>query len=388
MATFDFITDDRLREVLESDYRELEANLKSESWKSVHVMAGSIIEAVLMDYLETSGASGRTTAELQGLVLGELVQECRTANIISQMATELSSVVRTYRNLIHPGRQLRLNEKVTSSSASIAKHLVEVIVEEIATKKRETYGYTAEQIVTNLEQDQSKTSILGHIFKTTKPREIERLLCKVIPQHYFEVATDFEVYDDVIMDEDVIETFNHIHKMRDALSQCFRLAFDRVDDDVKKKVTSQFVSVLKEETEYKVLNYGTAFFRATDLQYLPLSDIEMVKQHLFGRLKTNIDNQLLDMLTGLGAYITVQEMEQFADPIIRTVLSKRTQTTNACAYLRREASYMNSEVCRRLGERLDMWIQAQKNNQQATLVNKLREIRTDILDESDPFADD
>lgn len=53
--TFDFITETEFRQGLQEDYAEL---LKCEgvsAWKAVHVLAGSIVEAVLVDYLVGAG---------------------------------------------------------------------------------------------------------------------------------------------------------------------------------------------------------------------------------------------------------------------------------------------------------------------------------------------
>ena len=54
MATFDFVADDDFRAGLVSDYAEMQKALEAESWKSVHVLAGSIVEAILVDYIAGS----------------------------------------------------------------------------------------------------------------------------------------------------------------------------------------------------------------------------------------------------------------------------------------------------------------------------------------------
>ena len=51
MARFDFITSVDFRRSLESDYGEMASCIEAGSWKAAHVLAGSIIEAVLIDYL-------------------------------------------------------------------------------------------------------------------------------------------------------------------------------------------------------------------------------------------------------------------------------------------------------------------------------------------------
>ncbi len=51
MLSFDFISGEDFRISLENDYKELNDAMQVEAWKAVHVLAGSIIEAVLVDYL-------------------------------------------------------------------------------------------------------------------------------------------------------------------------------------------------------------------------------------------------------------------------------------------------------------------------------------------------
>src|ERR1043166_4837844 len=58
MGAFDFVSDERFRESLESDYLEIQRCLDAEAWKAVHVLAGSIVEAVLIDYLLSVNHSG------------------------------------------------------------------------------------------------------------------------------------------------------------------------------------------------------------------------------------------------------------------------------------------------------------------------------------------
>ncbi len=44
---------------------------------------------------------------------------------------------------------------------------MEVVASEVADLKRDTYGYTAQQIVTKVENDSSSIAILGDLLKKT-----------------------------------------------------------------------------------------------------------------------------------------------------------------------------------------------------------------------------
>ena len=47
---FDFISDSEFRSILAADYEQMHLCADAKAWKAVHVLAGSIIEAVIIDY--------------------------------------------------------------------------------------------------------------------------------------------------------------------------------------------------------------------------------------------------------------------------------------------------------------------------------------------------
>jgi hypothetical protein len=91
MADFNFIVTPELRQCLDSDYRELQACLKAEAWKAVHVLAGSIIEAVLIDAL--AGEQGVDKSKLDSMEFFKLIGLARDKGILSDEAVDLSSPV-------------------------------------------------------------------------------------------------------------------------------------------------------------------------------------------------------------------------------------------------------------------------------------------------------
>jgi len=61
MATFDFIVSSDFRALLEKDAEELVRCMKAGAWKSAHILAASLIQATLVDYLASAG-TGRALA--------------------------------------------------------------------------------------------------------------------------------------------------------------------------------------------------------------------------------------------------------------------------------------------------------------------------------------
>src|SRR5258706_2281072 len=106
---FAFVADDELRLCLAADYRELGQCVDTRAWKSALVLAGSIAEALLVDALLTACPQERE--EILKLELGPALDRCRAMGLVTQKTGDLCSVVKSFRNLIHPGRQVRLAEK-------------------------------------------------------------------------------------------------------------------------------------------------------------------------------------------------------------------------------------------------------------------------------------
>lgn len=301
MGSFDFITVAEFRSSLEADFREMLACDEAGSWKAVHVLAGSIVEAVLVDLLIAEGIA----SEEEGwkLSLGDAISRSREGSLISQRVADLSSVVRGYRNLIHPGRVLRLGERVTRDSAQVAKALVNIVLEEVAHRRRKHYGYTAEQIAGKLERDSSATVIVEHLLKETNEKERERLMLAVLPERYL----------------NAIESEDNPPHILPALTLCFRQAFEKASAATKRRVAQRFVSIVKEESEYVVFSYGTAFLRASYLQHVSADDARIVKDHLLSRLSQEPDLPVIEALEGVGRLLTKSDIDRFVDPLVRMV---------------------------------------------------------------------
>src|SRR5262249_20743103 len=153
-------------------------------WKSAQVLAGSIVEALLVDYIVASKIGG--SKDPLRLDLGEAISICRAEGVLSQRTVDLSSVIRSYRNLIHPGPPVPLAEQPpTEDSAQIAISVVNLILEEIAGKRRSQFGLTAEQLLSKIERDPASLGILRHLSADATEQQKERLVVNCIPERFF-----------------------------------------------------------------------------------------------------------------------------------------------------------------------------------------------------------
>lgn len=79
---FDFITDEGLRDGLGSDYREMIQCAEVGSWKAVHLLAGSIVEAVLVDHLV--GTAKQKKPDPMSMGMADLISAGKKAGVMGK----------------------------------------------------------------------------------------------------------------------------------------------------------------------------------------------------------------------------------------------------------------------------------------------------------------
>lgn len=357
MSSLDYITDESFRDSLLSDMKELENSIQAGNFKSAHVLAGSVVEAVLVEHLIVANIFDRTAA--LKLELADAIQKCREHGIISQRTADMSSVVRSYRNLIHPGRVIRLGEKVSRATASVARALVSIVTDEVAAVRTKDYGPTAEQILSKLEKDANVEPIIPHLLKSANKNELERLLIKVLPNKENELW--------LVGDEPP--------HLGTALTTCFRTALNLVDEDVTRRVVARFPSIIRSENDAVIDAYGNRFFRAPDMEFMAPDDKSLVKAHLFARMKRGVDGKVLTMLAGIGSHLQPEDTLKFIDPIARAVLRTKTLDVDAATeFLGREQTITTEKMDEALIKRLDVWtrdLTARKDDEGVRAVGRL-----------------
>lgn len=303
MPPFDFVVDRDMRLSLDSDSKELEVALCNSAWKAVHILAGSIVEAILIDHLLSISYKAKDPLKM---TLDEAITACKAEGILSDKTAELSTIIRRFRNLIHPGRSVRLADVPDVHSANVAQSLVSMIVNEIANAKKQTYGYTAEQIASKVERDASAIAILSHLLKKINARELERLLLEVLPERYSAIEAQHWETEDL-----------------SRIERTFHASLDVAGPETKKAVARRFMKVLHEEDGETVARYERVFFRAAQLEYLDADDVRAVKQHLIAELKERPGAALFAAAFGIGKHLVQSEVSEYVDVAVKVILDPK-----------------------------------------------------------------
>jgi hypothetical protein len=375
MAVFDFIAAPELRQSLEDDYAEMQRSLGAENWKSAQVMAGSIVEAILVDYLLATPGVSRPKKDPLRYELGEAISVCLSEGAITQRTADLCSVIR-YRNLIHPGRVVRTGEAPpTENSAKIADSVVQLIVEDVSENRRVTVGLTAEQIVSKIERDPGVLPILKHLLEDASSQERERLVISEIPTEYLRLM--FSMDDPAGLDAKL-----------QRLSKAYRVTLEELDENARSRSAEQFVKVLREADGETVSMYSDRLFEIEDMEHLDKAHIEMVKNHLISRIPNVHTEESLKNIRGLGAYIHPEDVENWIDPLVRAVIAStatRALQTAAREFLV-DYEYMVTPavVDSAIEKRLTTWadfLKSRDNDEAAQrVITLLSDFRSNLLD--------
>ncbi len=298
MLNFDFVSDEKFRFSLERDYQELVISLQNGAWKAAYILAGSIIEAVLIDYLLAVDYQGANPLEMP---LDSVIRACSDMGALSERTEYMTYVIIAYKNHINPAKAVRLRESIEEGNAKVSQALVEIVTKEISEAKKEKYGYTAEQIVNKVMKNSSTNAILPYLLKNTSEFEKKRLLLDIIPQKYI----------------DCLEKTEHgVSNRLAALSKSFYILFNAVNAQTKKDVVQHFVKIIQDEKAYQLYIHQNQFFKGHFLAYLKTEDARIVKKYLFSALETQINKPLLKTLEGIGQFIQIEDVHDFISPLI------------------------------------------------------------------------
>ena len=334
---FDFVSRKDLKVALEGDLAELDRCAGVESWKAVHVLAGSIIEAILADYLISRGADEQNVLKL---TLGGLVSRCRDEGILTEKTVSLSSAVKEYRNLIHPGRLTRLGEQVGAKTGKVAQALVEIVAAEIAQQKQQTYGLTAAQLVEKLESDITAIGILHHLTGDMHSHELEIFLLDAVPTRYQEIESNQAA-------QPALRSFE----------KAFRIVFSAADADIQKRVAERYVDMLRTDPDFVIASYENAFVDATLLQYLAPAQQGLVKSHFLSVLETAVSEETLNLVEGIGPYLAPSEAAAYLTPLVRSLTtSTDSGYTRLQKYIDDEYNRMTEPTKSALMQQLQQWV--------------------------------
>jgi hypothetical protein len=137
----EFISDVALRESLLTDISAATSALANHEYKAATVLAGATVEALLLWALQETGeatirglTSSAAARPLEEWTLGQIIAAASACGLITGDTKKQAELAQNFRNLIHPGRQLRLRDKCDRGTAYGALAAVERVGTDLASK--------------------------------------------------------------------------------------------------------------------------------------------------------------------------------------------------------------------------------------------------------------
>jgi hypothetical protein len=144
---FAFLADPVFVRSVAGDTAAAEAAMSRSEFKVTVVMAGACIEALLLWKLRTTqnpaaiaalfqaqGAAFTAKANPNNILewgLYDLIEGARLAGLINERAKALATFAKDFRNLIHPGREMRTGTECKRSNAATAIAALETVIEQV-----------------------------------------------------------------------------------------------------------------------------------------------------------------------------------------------------------------------------------------------------------------
>jgi hypothetical protein len=181
--------------------------LEAKAYKSVLVLSGSIIEALLLEFLLNNPPKGYTKSKVDKLRFFELIDLSESINLISKTTKDLSTVIREYRNYIHPSKELRSESDINEDKAIIASRLVNMVISSVKENHPKLYGSKAEDVFAKLHADAHSRKILNYLLKKMNQNEIDLLYQKFISFYLGNDSIEYSDRNFVLFGKEELENF-------------------------------------------------------------------------------------------------------------------------------------------------------------------------------------
>lgn len=131
-----FISDTEFRSAVQTDISTSNSALHNGEWKAATVLAGATIEALLLCVIQISPSLPSLTPKPSGPPekwnLSEYIDVAFRLNLITSATVIQAGLAKDFRNLIHPGRAQRNNQRCTRGTALAALAGLELVIADLS----------------------------------------------------------------------------------------------------------------------------------------------------------------------------------------------------------------------------------------------------------------
>jgi len=366
--SFWMIRDLELRKLVRSDCDEFDSAYDKHLLKACLVLAGSITEGLLLNYLEVIGycpPKGLTTREMS---LGTMLKACVDAGDLSTDAEKLCGVLKEYRDLVHPGRVLRERLKPDNSQRDVAKQAVERVASDMVHAAWRRPEWAAESVFHDALGSQmggvpSERVVQLGISRLSE-EQLARLVVEVIPQRMHETSgasIDF-AYETLL-----------------ACRVCLEPAWPRASHETR--VAAALALAKSIEWAAALEEVGASDGLINDvLEYLEPAVRNLVLDEIIATLASQLGRGMQPNIKGLARYLRSEDVQRFVTPLARRALTDKGPGGEQLAawakkLLLEEVSAMSTENRRTVIEVMDRLVEKAQRSDAPRAAERLAAMR-------------
>jgi len=331
---FSFISDSRYRSLLEQDYMEISKCIKVGAHKAAATLAGSIVEALLTDYLLDKGVNkvqkGKSSNEVkvEKAGLANLIEYCDVKRLISSKSYFLLQAIRDFRNLIHPAKAVRSTTLVSEPDARLYKDTLDILIKEIGTLRQKEFGATAEQLMAFVMTDHNAVELFPHMVQSANNEE-ERskfLACETpatLEKQHNELSNFFDAEGEPnIESSEEIQYMSSIEETIRRIYLCFHACYQHSSTESQKNAAHKLLLVLKFGKAVE-RDFWINLFEPSMLVLVDGQDAAFMATYIVINMKSMMSERLEQVLPQLGRLIDESYVLRIIDAVLYHIRNKR-----------------------------------------------------------------
>ncbi|MDI6892279.1 MAG: hypothetical protein QMD08_04725 [Actinomycetota bacterium] len=318
-----FIKNKKLRAGIERDLNELKICARQGALKASMIMGGSITEAALLDLLSRGKRKVKALAvfkqrhpkrkvnSLEELSLADLLQISVDLNLLPGDVVNPCYIIKDWRNLIHPGRELVGKGSIDIDRAKMAELSTRLVLKELgkASLREESYG--AEQVIGAIFNDENVDSICEHLVDGLSSKERNKLLL-IIPQVFISEHPTIDL------------------RVEESLVNYFRSLRLKCSKKSRAQVLERLCEYIRQGDSDVVKSYTWHFLNAIDLQYISEEKQLLIFDYFFNWLKRVMreednfakEREVLPFLEKFSPFVPIARRSEFYEVMLELVLNR------------------------------------------------------------------
>lgn len=331
LAIFSFVSDTKYRKLLENDYSEICKGIDHDCYKSSTTLSGSLIEALLTDFLLDKGVlrvpeGNGKLADVESAGLSNIITYCRNNNLVSTRGYYLLEAIRDFRNYIHPAKAIRSKIEITKEDAILYKSTLDIIISELSKKRQIELGSTAEQLLEFMLHDVHGVELFANMVKKAN-NEGERLkyLLEIAPAkiltYFIEYNSNFDEMGPRFNSYEEAQYVDDLKKRIEDITDSFHICFAESTRETKIEASRKMIEKIRYGSHDEKLIYISLF----ENEYIDLLD-ELDKDFLIDYMLANSmslpEKLLIKVLVGIPRAANEEQRRRIFNSSIHSVKNR------------------------------------------------------------------